>query len=218
MKLIILNINMLIFIDESGDTGRRILEGSSNFFIISLVLFDDNEIALDCDKRIDLLRRELELASNYEFHFAHNSRKVREVFLNAIKPYHFTYFSIVIDKDPEKLYGPGFDCKESFYKYACHMVFTNALPYLNNATVILDKSGSPVFRRGLAKYLREKLNSEGKKIIKKLKQQRSSSNNLLQVADYISGVINRKVQDKKNWEDYYQYISSKEIWVQIWPK
>ncbi|MBI4652797.1 DUF3800 domain-containing protein [Candidatus Kuenenbacteria bacterium] len=34
--------------------------------------------------------------------------------------------------------------------------------------------------------------------IKKIKQHRSSSNNLLQLADYISGAINRKIQNKKD--------------------
>ncbi|MFA4830565.1 MAG: DUF3800 domain-containing protein [Patescibacteria group bacterium] len=209
---------MLVFIDESGDTGRKVGEGSSQFFIISMILFQDNEIAGDCDKRVALLRKELGYPANFEFHFTHNSRRVRQAFLQAIRPYHFTYFSVVINKDPSKLYGPGFSVKESFYKYACQMTFTNALPYLDNAIVVLDRSGSPDFRKSLGKYLRSKLNNRDKRPIKKFKQQRSSANSLLQVADYVSGIINRKVQNKKDWSLYYQYISPKEIWVQIWPK
>lgn len=209
---------MLVFIDEAGDTGRKITRGSSRFFLISLVLFEDHEEAFACDQRIDLLRRELKLSEKFEFHFSHNSEKVRIEFLKAIQPYQFVYFSIVIDKNPQKLWGPGFSTKESFYKYACQMVFTNAAPYLNKAIIILDKSGSPDFRNRLAKYLRTKLNNSGKIIIRKIKQQKSSSNNLLQLADYISGVINRKVQNKEDWQDYYKFISPKEIWVQIWPK
>ncbi len=209
---------MLVFIDEAGDTGRKIKDGSSRYFIVSLVLFSENEDAITCDQRINLLRRELNLPVDYEFHFSLNSHNIREKFLTAIQPYRFIYFTVVIDKDPKKLWGPGFTTKESFYKYACQMVFTHALPYLENATVILDRSGSPDFRNRLAKYLRNKLNSENHKRIKKLKQQRSSSNNLLQLADYVTGIINRKSQDKKDWADYYKYIADKEGWVQIWPK
>lgn len=208
---------MLVFIDEAGDTGRKIEKGSSRFFIISLVLFEDHEEAITCDQRISFLRRELKSPENFEFHFARNSKRIRLEFLKAIQPYHFVYFSVVIDKSPRKLWGPGFMTKEPFYKYACQMVFTNAKPYLDNAIVVLDKSGSPDFRNSLAKYLRKRLHKEDKKLIKKIKQQRSSSNNLLQLADYISGVINRKVQNKKDWQDYYQFIASKERGVQIWP-
>ncbi len=210
---------MLVFIDESGDTGRKITKGSSRFFVISMVLFEDNDEALACDQRISLLKRELNKSAKFEFHFQNNSEKVRQSFLKAIIPYSFTYFSVVIDKDPKKLIGEGFNVKESFYKYTCHMVFTNAKPYLNNATIILDKSGSPTFQKSLKRYLNTKTNGDNKgKIIKKLKQQSSHSNNLLQLADYVSGVINRKYLKKKNWKNYYKYLSPKEMSVQKWPK
>lgn len=209
---------MLVFIDEAGDTGRKTKKGSSKYFVVSLVLFQDFEEANNCDQRIGSLRGELKLIDNYEFHFAHNSKRIRLEFLKSIQPYQFVYFSIIINKDPRKLWGPGFATKESFYKYACQMVFTNALPYLDNAIVVLDKSGNPEFRNRLAKYLRERLNKNEKKIIKKIKQHRSSSNNLIQLADYVCGIINRKIQDKKDWKEYYKFISSKEIWLQFWPK
>ena len=51
-----------------------------------------------------------------------------------------------------------------------------------------------------------------------MKLQRSKGNNLLQLADYIAGVINRLVQKKKSAEDYHRLNSHKEIYVQIWPK
>jgi len=209
---------MLVFIDESGDTGRKIELGSSRYFIVSLALFEEHDEAINCDLRIGLLRKELRISDRFEFHFSENSHKIRLAFLNAIQPYKFLYFSVAIDKSPEKLWGPGFDTKESFYKYACQMVFSNAMPYLKNAIVVLDQSGSPDFRNRLAKYLNTKVNESGDKKISKIKQQRSSSNNLLQVADYVSGVINRKIQGKKDWPEYYRFINDKEMWVQSWPK
>jgi len=209
---------MLIFIDESGDTGRKLNKGSSRYFLISLILFFENEEAESCDKRITLLRRELSKPDNFEFHFADNSHRIRLKFLEAIKPYKFLYFTVIIDKDPKKLWGPGFETKESFYKYACQMVITNAMPYFDTATIVIDRSGSPDFRKSLAKYLKIKTEQNRDKTIKKLKQQKSSSNNLLQLADYVTGIINRKVQNKKNWQQYYRFISDKENWVQFWPK
>ena len=36
---------MLVFIDESGDTGRKLEKGSSKFFVVALVIFEDHDEA-----------------------------------------------------------------------------------------------------------------------------------------------------------------------------
>jgi hypothetical protein len=139
--------------------------------------------------------------------------------LKTIAQYQFIYIAVVIDKNPNKLWGPGFKSKDSFYKYACQMAFTIAKPYIENAIVIIDRSGSLTFASSLKKYLENKVSGSFQKtVIKKIKSQKSHGNNLLQVADYISGIINRKAQNKKDWKDFYKYISTKEIKVQTWPQ
>lgn len=210
---------MLVFIDESGDPGLKIDKGSSKFFTVSLVVFDENDEALACDQRIELLKRELGwIGKPSEFHFKRNSDKVREAFLRAVSPYNFFYYGIVINKDPSKLYGDGFKNKGSFYKYACRLVFENAKDKLDNALVVIDKSGNTEFRNQLAKYLRGKINTSSK-IIKDVKMQRSDGNNLLQLADYVSGIINRSIMSyKKKADAYRKLLAHREISVQVWPK
>lgn len=209
---------MLIFIDESGDSGLKIEQGSSRYFTIGLVVFDDSDEAIACDQRIQLLKKEIGWSENSEFHFKRNSDKVRKVFLKAIAPYNFFYYGVVINKDRNKLWGDGFQNKESFYKYTCGLVFENAKEKLINATVVIDESGNLDFKRQLGKYLRNKAN-RADRIIKKVKMQRSESNNLLQLADYIASSINRSVQNKKKRsDDYRRVIAHREIYVQIWPK
>jgi len=209
---------MLAFLDESGDTGRRTTSGSSRYFVVSLAVFLDKDEALACDQRITLLRKELGIADNYEFHFSNNSKRIRQAFLEAVSRYNFTIITVAIDKDPGKLFGDGFNVKSSFYKYACQMVLTNALPYLDQATLILDKSGGATFQGQLKNYLRHKLNDHERLKIKKIKPQDSHKNNLLQLVDYCVGVSARKVQDKKDWREYYKYMSPKIISWQQWPK
>lgn len=208
---------MLVFIDESGDAGFRIQEGSSRYFVVALVVFEDNKEAEACDKRISLLSRELGYQEGYEFHFREDSHKIRQAFLQAVAPYEFFYFGIVLNKDLQKLWGEGFKNKESLYKYTCSLVFENAKPYLKEATVIMDQSGRKVFRSQLAKYLKSRINIE-QAIIKKVKMQPSRGNNLLQLADYVAGVVNRCQQGKKFSQDYRRFIAHKEMYVQIWPK
>lgn len=211
---------MLVFIDESGDTGLKLEDGSSRFFTVALVAFDEDDEAIACDWRIQLLKKELGFPPEYEFHFKRNSDRIRESFLKAVSPYGFFYYGIVINKDPKKLWGEGFKNKESFYKYACSLVFENAKSKLCEAIVIIDESSSEDFQRRLGTYLRRKLKSkEGKCMVKKLKMQRSSSNNLLQLADYVAGVVNRFVSDKKkDAGSFRKIIAHREIDIQVWPK
>lgn len=206
---------MLVFIDESGDPGLKLKEGSSDYFVIALVVFEDNEEAIACDQRIQLLKRELGLI-NEEFHFKRNSDRIRESFIKAVAPYDFFYYAIILDKD--RLYYQGFRDKKSFYKYACSLLFENAKEKLNNSIVLIDKSGSLDFQRQLSKYLKLKMNNRLRRI-KLVKAQKSNSNNLLQLADYIASIINRSVQHKKvNAKHYRKMIAHREIRVQIWPE
>ena len=208
---------MLIFIDESGDTGLEINKGATKYFIIAMVLFAENEEALSCDQRIGLLRKELNLGQGFEFHFHGNSNRVREAFLKAVLPYQFFYYGIVVNKP--RLFGEGFKNKESFYKYACGLLFENAKEKLNQATVVIDESGRQLFKYQLAKYLRNKVNSDDRKCIKKVKMQNSKSNNLLQLADMIAGAVNRSLGTHKKNKDLFRDITkAREIYVQIWPK
>lgn len=149
---------MLVLIDESGDPGLKLDRGSSRYFTIALVVFEDQDEANACDQRISLLRRELGWEMESEFHFKRNSHRVRTSFLRSVAPYNFFYYGIVINKHPKKLWGDGFNDKQSFYKYAVGLVFENAKDKLDQATVVIDKSGNLEFRNQLAKYLRRRMN------------------------------------------------------------
>ena len=209
---------MLVFIDESGDTGLKIKEGATQYFGIFMVAFEENDEALACDQRISLLRRELALMSSYEFHFHRNSHRVREAFLKAVLPYQFFYYGIVINK--VRLFGEGFKNKESFYKYSSSLLFENAKEKLENAIVVIDESGRDLFKYQLAKYLKNKLNVPGGfAYIKKVKMQDSKGNNLLQLADMVAGAVTRSLNSSKQDKDYFRNIvKSREIYVQIWPR
>jgi hypothetical protein len=46
---------MLAFVDEAGDVGFKFSKGSSRFFIVTIVLFEEREGAKRCDSHIDLI-------------------------------------------------------------------------------------------------------------------------------------------------------------------
>jgi len=70
---------MLVFIDESGDPGLKLDSGSSEYFIVTLVAFEDNAEALAADQRIQQLKGERpdKKASALSFRNAHHTVTVR---------------------------------------------------------------------------------------------------------------------------------------------
>lgn len=211
-------ILMLVFIDESGDVGLRQREGSSRFFFVTAVLFEDNEAADACDERIDRLREEMKLHPQFEFHFNACRRQLREHFLREISAFQFFYHTIGIDKD--RLADKALHEKNAFYSYATGLVFENAKPRLRNAKVVIDKTGSQKFRSELAKYLKKKMNEPGAELlIRKVVMESSRRNNLLQVADMVCGAVARSFAGgKKDHADYRKIISHRELLVDFWPK
>ncbi len=147
---------MLVFFDESGDTGWKFGCGSSELFTVTMVVFEEREEAQDCDDRITLLRRELGKTADYEFHFVHVSDASKRAFFEAVSHYNFFFFSFVIAK--RELEESNWDNSEAFYRWVCGLIFESAKPYLLNATVRLDQSGGESFRAQLRTDLKRLMN------------------------------------------------------------
>ena len=206
---------MLVFVDESGDAGMKLGAGSSEFFVVTAVLFEDEEEANRCDARINLIRAELGLSPHHEFHSSQCDKRIRGQFLEKVAPFGFFYLSVVVDKS--RLPGPEFRVKESLIKYATGLVFLAAKPYLKDAAVVIDASGSKDFRNQLATYLKAHAkDDDGRGLLKSIKTSRSHGNNLIQLADMVSGAVWRsfKRHDRSN----RQLISHRELSVEVWPK
>ena len=210
---------MLVFVDESGDTGRKVGAGSSELFTIVLVYFEDENEAQATDDRISMLRRELNKPANFEFHFQDNSDQIRQAFFEAVVPFNFFYLGFVINK--AMLYAEAFSTKNLFYNWVCGTVFENAKPYLDNAKVKTDSCGNREFQRLLAAYLKQRINDRNATVchIKKVTPQDSRTNNLLQLADMVCGAVARSYRaDRKLPEHFRKIIKHREISVRFWPE
>lgn len=209
---------MLVFLDESGDPGMKLQQGSSEYFFVTLVIFEDNEEALRADHHIAALREQLRLDASFEFRFNKMNYRLRTRFLREMCGFDFCYYAIALRKG--QLTARGFRFSESFYKVACRYAFTNAKTVLRDAVVVIDGSGSRVFQRQLVTYLRRGINprAPGDSHIRKIKIEDSHRNNLLQLADMVCGALARSYGDKPDARDYRTLISRRERHVQTWPK
>lgn len=211
---------MLGFFDESGDPGLKVGGGSSRFFVAALVTFAEDGEARHCDRRIDELRGDLQLPAGYEFHFARNSRRVREAFLRATLPFDFRYHRFAVDKSPKAWYRLGLKSNEDLFQYTAGMVFANAGTFLRDAAIFIDRRGGKRFGGELARYLRGRLKAPGgSRLIRTVKQQESHKNNLLQLADYVDSIGNRAMSGKGDGVEWQRrYLQGKEVTSEIRPK
>lgn len=208
---------MLAFVDESGDTGFKLDRGSSPVFVVAMVVFADRDEAQRCDDRISRLRDELSLRPSHEFHFSHNSPRIRTAFLRAVQPYDFGVHVVVVDKIRLSTQGANAPTA-NLYETATGLLVERAAPYLREAIVTLDATGGRQTHRRLAASLRRRLNEDPPGPRHKVKFERSSGNNLLQLADYVAGLAARRhARDRGGGELYGRHLGSKEATWRTWP-
>ena len=127
---------MLAFVDESGDTGRKILNRSSRYFVVAVVVFPDNDDAHACDAAIKRLRGSLNLPARYEFHYAQNHRRIKEAFLRTVSSHRFDYYAFAVDKGTTNAARLETVFSEGMYKFTARRVFEIAKPYLTQDTSV----------------------------------------------------------------------------------
>ena len=124
---------VLVFVDESGDAGRGIGQGSSPLLVLAVVTFEDRNEAAECDRAIDDLARDLGRGSQ-EFRFSKDSHQTRRRFLNAVSPFRFTFHAFVFDKRGH--WPRDEDVGGSLYVWACGTALKDASAAWSDAIVV----------------------------------------------------------------------------------
>jgi hypothetical protein len=174
----------LKFLDESGDPGAA-SDGGSSLFVIGLVVFDSAAEAERCDRAISRLRVELRKPPSYEFRFRDNPDPVRRALMALVAPFAFTYYAAVHVKVPtQQEFG------RDLYLTACSHAI-GMIPDLTGAIAILDEATTDRrARTRITAELRRRVNADaGVEALARVKMQASAKNNLLQLADYVTGAV-----------------------------
>lgn len=199
----------IVFIDESGDPSFSFERGSSRFFVIACIVFNDELEAEKTAVAIKELRRKLGFSDTREFKFNGSRRAVRTAFLTSVMPFEFEIRALVVDKVLVRsplLKGD----KNSFYSYFIKTILTHTKGALQNAKIRIDGSGDRVFRRNFLTYLRKELNSKDVRVMKNVALVDSKENVLIQLADMVAGTIKRyKEAQKSDASEYWRIINSK---------
>jgi hypothetical protein len=205
---------MIAFIDESGDAGFKIGKGSSPYFVIAVILFEDEINAEETALSIKKLRRSLGKPDDFEFKFNKCNRQYREQFFAAIENCSFSICAIVFNK--RNLYSNYLrENKKNFYNYALKMVLERNSALIKDAKIRLDSSGEKAFRAELTTYLRRFLNTTQKHVMQNLRFRDSKKDVLIQLADMVAGSLKKDFENLTNDAKVYRkYFKKKEsnVW------
>lgn len=187
---------MLVFIDESGDSGLKLTSGSSPYFVVAMVTFEDRDAATECERAIADVRRSLGLSPRFEFHYARNSASQQRSFLEVASRFPFEVDIVAIDK-------ARLDLREMpagirVYPWAARLVVETGTSRLTNASVVIDGRSDRTFRRELQSRFREAMIHSGEKAVRSVKTQPAHQNTLLQLADYVASVYGGALKQRAN--------------------
>lgn len=202
---------MKIAIDESGDSGKKFWKGSSRWFIVTAVIVPDSLQCGPTCTAVDTYRKEHN--SGHEIHFARNSHERHVSFLSYIQKEEFIFASVCIDKKKLLMRKPHIlGNKMALLRFSFDKLFEELHPYLDKPVVLIDTNGSKQFNRSLSRHLMKRFGSKHKgdaSSIGKIRSVDSSSEPLVQLADYVSGAVHHHVDGKHNSKTFQNYLEDK---------
>lgn len=190
---------MLVYIDESGDAGFRVEQGSSPVFLAAMVILPDVDAAAEV--RDTIRRLSVAHISGDEFKFSKSRDQVRDAFFEAMRSAPFRVRAIVVEK--RVIRSPHLQTdKEGFYEFFVKQMLNHDNGRLADARVIIDGSGDREFRRRLSTAIRKRVRGGA---VRYCRFSDSRSDGLIQLADMCAGAIARSYRlnrhDRRRWRD-----------------
>ncbi|MGP3699172.1 DUF3800 domain-containing protein [Rhodobacter sp. NSM] len=201
---------MLVFIDESGDPGFKLGSGSSEVFVLAMVVFDDADDAERAERLIVEAQRTYRVKP--EWKFSKSADVVRDRFFQSISAAKFTCFAIVVTKNTLQATYLR-ESKEAFYQFFLERMLTFNRSILCDARVIIDGSGDRLFKQELVAHLRRGLPTGA---IKKITFKDSTNSPLVQLADMCAGAIARSYTQKPQADRWSEMLRANGQTPDIW--
>jgi len=203
----------LVHLDESGDPGFNVEQGSSEALVIAAIISDSHAdaeatAAAIHDYRENVLRK----PRGFAFHFTNLKSDWRTGFFQAVRTCPFSVRAIVMRKDA--IYEDTFIRQNptSFYRFAVKLLLTRTFGQIMDAKLFIDGDANHLYRKRLTTYLRrECVTKEGEQIIRQVKMvPKGEGNVLVQLADMTAGAIARRYKcATTSGPDYMSIIQHK---------
>ena len=194
---------MILVADEAGDPGVKLGNGSSNHFVVALVIIQTKEDANRIIQAIEQFKQTyLPRTPEIKFQKLHYTKRIK--FLQTVGNLPFSVKAMIVEKNQ-------FSQLKNQYAYILELLARHA-PSLQDAYMTIDGELHKKSERKMRAMLRQ-INQNNPQAIKKIKFVNSQKYYLVQLADMMAGSLLRFTQkDKpdcntyKNLLDRYQKI------------
>ncbi len=198
---------MQIFVDESGDPGFLIEGGSSRFFVVAVVIFDDENQANLTRAALEDLGRRWSKPKKFELKFSKLSEAERVEALHVAAKFSFKIRSVIFDKvRMNELQLQHF--KKNYYQYAIRSLLDRPDYNLTNSVLKIDTFGEDAYRQGLVDYFTKHICNPDDQTICQLVFQDSKYDILIQLADLVAGALRKSFEITHDDSQIYREVIS----------
>lgn len=181
---------MYAFVDDSGDPGMKMANGSTRFLVLAACIFREAQHVDAAAAAINSCRRSLNRSDRWEFKHTKTSDSMKDAFFHATKTLTYDVRAIVIDK--QKLRSEPLTTREGYLQnYAIMQIFTHTLDTVRDAKLVIDGDAKRALQLKSATYFRRQVNDKVPGTLRKVDYDDSARNPLIQLADMTAGAIRR---------------------------
>lgn len=203
-----------IFVDESGDPSIEIDKaGVSPFFVVTAVIVKSEEIPILEQQLLPIIRKYFPRGELKSSRISKNIDR-RERLIKDLSNLNFEYYSLVINK--RLIFAnSGLAYKTSFYKFISKRLYLKTYHAFSNIKIVADAHGHKEFRESFENYINN-LSQPSLLHALNFSAEDSKQHPLIQVADIISGTINR-LYEKKDKKNLLPILDKQVSIIEDWP-
>lgn len=198
----------IAYIDESGSFGFDFAKkGTSKYYILTAIVIESDYAKNLCTELEEIKKR-----NGYggtELKSSKVSDKTRARIMMQLLPLSFRIVLFIADKEAFKKGTPLADYKTVFLKNMnsrMHLMLYHAYPRLK---IMMDSFGYPEFQDSFRKYVEEERTQLNLFNEYDFDFVDSKDETLIQIADFISGSINKNLVDPDNTPNYLEILRGK---------
>jgi len=207
--------NFLAYLDESGGHGFDFTkEGTSTHFVICAIMIDEHNDS-DVANEFEKIKAKYFPVSELKSSKIGKNDNIRLKILTDLESLDFKYYCLIVDKR-HILPNTGLQYKEIFYKFLYGILYNILFKSIRHLSIIADEMISDDFLKGFKDYVMQN------HTVDLFHQNRFDFKNgkttvLLQLADFISGTMNRYYSNK-SIISVKDYLPNKFLGEIVWPQ
>ena len=183
---------MFGYLDESGSPGKA--TKINDYFVISLVLFENDLARQQAIDDINNLRIDLNLPEDYEFHCSRNTNRVQNAFVDTLSRLDFSFITIALKKDKYGKTATNIEIAEKLIE--------ELVKYCQKVKIEMDTNPR------LHDRIRREIRKRGLVGIN-VRERKSKNNQLIQIADYVVNISFKHIKKPVKTQKWFDAIRSK---------